>query len=122
MDRPLKVSRQVAYAEFAKLGVWPNISRTDMRNFVTTFFDLAGSDLDQVIPVDYRTVQQGGLPLYHDIADHKLQGFASQVHSRWRDLGRKVSPLLQKLNRMRCFEANQRTVEKCCKLISVDLC
>lgn len=95
VDRPLLVTPQEALEEFAKLGTWPNINQKDVREFVDKYYAAAGSDLDVVIPPDYKTVDDGGLPgLIAEIEDDDLKKFAKRVHDKWKELGRKVSPRL----------------------------
>ncbi|XP_055348056.1 trehalase-like [Paramacrobiotus metropolitanus] len=91
VDRPLLSDPAVVLEEFAKLGVWPNINQIDIRNFVDTYFAAAGADLDQVVPGDFATPDEGGFPFASWIVDPVLRVFAHRVHNKWKELGRMVN-------------------------------
>ncbi|XP_055355201.1 trehalase-like [Paramacrobiotus metropolitanus] len=91
VDRPLLVDPHIALEKFAALGTWPEINQVDLRNFVEECFGPPGSDLETVIPGDFREVAAGGLPVYHKITDERLRTFAEKLHHKWGELGRKVS-------------------------------
>lgn len=91
VDRPLLAEPDVILAEFEKLGTWPNINQKDLKDFVEQYFAPVGSDLENIIPADFKQVNEGGLPVYQELTDENLKLFAEKVHHKWSELGRKVN-------------------------------
>ena len=51
-------------------------------------------ELYEHLPLDWKKVENGGLPVYHQIRDEILQNFVVTVHEKWCKLGRNVGPAL----------------------------
>ena len=88
VDCPLLVEPEVALARFAALGPPADISDADLSTFVAAHFGDPGSDLETVVPADFRAD-----PAFAErLADAATREWALAVHVLWRELGRRVLP------------------------------
>ena len=93
VDRPIKTATvdQVLQAfDSLSLAMRGNVTKEAMIQFVNAWFLPVGSSTEEYLPPDWLPVDQGGLPLYHNITNRRLKEFAKNIHERWYKLGRKV--------------------------------
>ncbi|GAV00221.1 Treh [Ramazzottius varieornatus] len=91
VDKPLN-NRSVdqVVKEFQELSQH-TMTEDIIREFLSRNFLPAGSELHEHLPPDWKTVEQGGLPVYHQIRDDGLKKFSVAVHEKWHKLGRSFS-------------------------------
>uniref|UniRef100_A0AC35TYJ2 Trehalase n=1 Tax=Rhabditophanes sp. KR3021 TaxID=114890 RepID=A0AC35TYJ2_9BILA len=83
VDMTLKIDPVTTLKDFEKLG---NYSLQQLKTFVHSHFDVPGTELIPVIPVDWNPHSKH----IHKIKDQKLKSFAYDLHHLWKDLSRKV--------------------------------
>lgn len=85
VDMPLKTSPESVTAAFDALPDPTN--RTALEVFLDTYFEAAGSDLDEWVPADL----QSSPPFLEKIADPAYKQWGDDLNQLWRLLGRQVN-------------------------------
>nr|CAD1835474.1 unnamed protein product [Ananas comosus var. bracteatus] len=90
VDLPLKTDLSAAESAFARLPRSPEgvIPAPDLERFLDEYFDKPESDLVHVEPVDFTPEPEGFLP---NVENPRVRDWALKVHSRWKDLSRRVA-------------------------------
>ncbi|KAI4315561.1 hypothetical protein L6164_028357 [Bauhinia variegata] len=90
VDLALKFDLSATEKAFDKLARSANgsVSVNDFNNFIETYFDGAGDDLEYSIPGDFVPEPPGFLP---KVKHPEVRAWALKVHSLWKNLSRKES-------------------------------
>ncbi|GAU99218.1 Treh [Ramazzottius varieornatus] len=93
VDKPLK-NREIdaVLADFEELKSREQLTNENVKDFVNQNFLPIGSELVEYRPPDWKSVENGGLPLIKEIEDEELKKFAELIHNKWETLGRVFQP------------------------------
>ncbi|XP_059123713.1 trehalase isoform X2 [Peromyscus eremicus] len=92
VDMPLTTSPEEVLQRFSELAMAYNhsIPREQLQEFVQSYFQPVGQELQSWIPEDWKDSPQ----FLQKISDAKLHAWAEQLHQIWKKLGKKMKPEL----------------------------
>jgi hypothetical protein len=85
VDMPMRVDPEQVLANFNAIDDTSNI--TQLKQFMSDNFDIAGADLEAWVPTDY----QQNPPFLRTIKNASMQEWAAQINSLWLRLGKQVT-------------------------------